>query len=1033
MMTRQDRVNNNNKINSRGKKDNKDDATAARGEDTKEAPDSPSKQAVKKGSIEKVVQESQSTQSLHDNNDEEPKTASSSKSDTAAMAIDKTDCDDTDGAKNGAKSRTVQRIDPPASSSDDVSRKNIQLENANQEKVEFNKSKNAPGTRGNMQSSQSVVLNKSEIGDNSRDGNEMATECNNNNTEVATENDENRLTHNDTKSNTAAAPKPPEKVGSNIATQGRNQQIEIEAVPVPPTTVSKVQGDACNVSTTESNVDTTSRTPIDPPSKNRHTTALVQTGTNEVVAKLDVDLKPKSNVTIPDPAASSPSPSQSVQKIGNSIDPQSLSLENNPESNDGSLVIDCSEFESTKKNFSTNMPSTPTIIKQAQPGVEISPKSLPQPRTTSATGTTTKKQNQQITSQHNHHQVVGSSGHKRKKFRTPLSDMYQPYIQPTDANLEDARKRLQTALEQTRTLRMAFTDRVYEKYKILLKLQSLALETKDIVDLINKDPKGYFESLTKDVDVMNAEKELEKKEACLINAQLTGGGVNNDMCGSSDGKNPSISSIANDQPSKLMIDDHNAPSSGIDASETNITPSMLALFHGVENAEQLSWYTSGLSLVILPEDNLNESYEQIEERQIKYRSPIDLETGCRVKDISPAAAVAGSVMLDRVRKGKQFKMLRRNEIGQSADAKDYDNVDLVNFFSHIERNNSMVGNSVAGRADSSTGHDLVMKSLSIGLDQNNVYSSKFGHDASNAAGSGGDTINDGRNYSIESEGVKGSQSLPYSFLTSTALPSQSDDLLAKVSTTIPSNVPSTVAYMSGGNTSFGGKSNRARTNNSLVTLLSLSPTIEGRRKSGKLSACASALVTHGISHIPSSKKGGTSSFGHGGYYNHHQSMSNLNNTTVHAPIDGIQQQSLLRPKHPFPLSKGALCISAGVSASIPDSRFSWDAQYGGDNNECSRDFVGHGIDVDALLLPPLMTSIERKKQKDEDFVLYSKTRHLHPTLGCDVVKSIVESFESTQDECDQSNAISTFIFSPNVDGEGPIEKQGSEFKMLEFQ
>lgn len=197
---------------------------------------------------------------------------------------------------------------------------------------------------------------------------------------------------------------------------------------------------------------------------------------------------------------------------------------------------------------------------------------------------------------------------------------------------------------------------------------------------------------------------------------------------------------------------------------------------------------------------------------------------------------------------------------------------------------------------------------------------------------------------------------------------------------------------------LSAKSSRPRSNNSLVISLSLSLTIEGRRKSGRLSACASALVTNGISHIPSSKKGGNTSFGHGGYYNHQQhhhggSSNSANNSFLYSSssMDG-SSPLLMRYKHPFPSSKGARSMALLVGGNTPNHLYGVNSHghgYGFDNQSTIMQ-IEQSIRKSTISLPPLMTSIERKKQRNRDFVQYEKDHHLVSDRGVEIVKTVLE-------------------------------------------
>jgi hypothetical protein len=200
----------------------------------------------------------------------------------------------------------------------------------------------------------------------------------------------------------------------------------------------------------------------------------------------------------------------------------------------------------------------------------------------------------------------------KKSHKSELELMFAPYILPGDKSLDDARSRLKTAIEQTRLLREAFTERLYEKFRIVLK--PVPKSSDPLFHDIRSNPKVVHQRLQQQVSVLQNEKEVERRISQQINLEFAASNNSSD------------------------------------------TTPFLGGLPGVDNAEQLSWFGAGLSLVILPEDDANEA--ELAARGIKERSPIDPETGGKIKDISTAAAVAGSAMLDRVRKGSEIRKHR---------------------------------------------------------------------------------------------------------------------------------------------------------------------------------------------------------------------------------------------------------------------------------------------------------------------------------------------------------------------------------------
>lgn len=206
-----------------------------------------------------------------------------------------------------------------------------------------------------------------------------------------------------------------------------------------------------------------------------------------------------------------------------------------------------------------------------------------------------------------------SAGKVRRGPRSQLEEMYAPFIMPEEQSVEEARQRLKTAIEQTRLLRESFTERLYDKYRVVLR--SVPKSSDAVLAAIESSPRAVYQQLQQRMSAVQHEKDMEKKISQQINAEL--------------------------------------------AAAKNIDEAALILggLTGVENAEQLSWCGAGLNLVILPEDEISDA--ELLARGIKERAPIDPETGGRHKDLSAAAAVAASAMLDRVRKGAE---IRRNRV-----------------------------------------------------------------------------------------------------------------------------------------------------------------------------------------------------------------------------------------------------------------------------------------------------------------------------------------------------------------------------------
>jgi len=200
------------------------------------------------------------------------------------------------------------------------------------------------------------------------------------------------------------------------------------------------------------------------------------------------------------------------------------------------------------------------------------------------------------------------------KLRAPLINKYGSFIHPTDTSLSDARKRLQSALEQTRILRSAFTNRLYEKYRVLLRPVPKSIN--EIIGTINADPVAANATLTEATRILKEEKEIEKKEAqSAASAVLSSG-------------------------------DSAANSAALMASS-------------LETAEQLAYIGAGLNLVILPEDDID--VHDMVLQSFEHRGPTNPETGQRVGGISAAAATAAEVLLDRVRRARALRVDRQKQ------------------------------------------------------------------------------------------------------------------------------------------------------------------------------------------------------------------------------------------------------------------------------------------------------------------------------------------------------------------------------------
>jgi len=99
--------------------------------------------------------------------------------------------------------------------------------------------------------------------------------------------------------------------------------------------------------------------------------------------------------------------------------------------------------------------------------------------------------------------------------RAALEDAYGPFIHPTDMCLDDARKRLRIAIEQTRILRESFTDQAYERFRVVMRPAPTSID--EIVDPIEEDPLAAVATLRENSQARQVEKDKE-----LMQSQQTG-------------------------------------------------------------------------------------------------------------------------------------------------------------------------------------------------------------------------------------------------------------------------------------------------------------------------------------------------------------------------------------------------------------------------------------------------------------------------------------------------------------------------------
>lgn len=177
--------------------------------------------------------------------------------------------------------------------------------------------------------------------------------------------------------------------------------------------------------------------------------------------------------------------------------------------------------------------------------------------------------------------------------------VFAPFLMDGES-LDDARHRLRTALHQTKRLCHSFTDRVYSKYRVCLHPVS---DAADALEQIRTDPRKYHRHLSLQMQAVRDEKDAEKREAAKLQAEL--------------------------------------------AAVAAATPS----FELATSAEQLLYFTAGLNLIVLPEDDLDPATAA----RYPDRGPFVPGSGERARGISQAAATAGEVMLDRARKAAALR------------------------------------------------------------------------------------------------------------------------------------------------------------------------------------------------------------------------------------------------------------------------------------------------------------------------------------------------------------------------------------------
>lgn len=220
------------------------------------------------------------------------------------------------------------------------------------------------------------------------------------------------------------------------------------------------------------------------------------------------------------------------------------------------------------------------------------------------------------------------------RMKESFAELYKQFTVNTDSNLDDARMRLQIALDQTRQLRAAFTERVYGKYRICLQPPP---RTEEIINKIREDPNAMYNKLQHEIHLINEEKSFEKKEPQIIE---------------STSRNVRLSATTQSADNTTTVPKKRDT---VDDSSVSVVTS------NADINEQYTYVTSGHKLIVLPEDEV----PGISFWMYQDRSPINPDTGQKVRGISATAATSGKAIIDRARLGK----IERAELEKSSKKK----------------------------------------------------------------------------------------------------------------------------------------------------------------------------------------------------------------------------------------------------------------------------------------------------------------------------------------------------------------------------
>jgi hypothetical protein len=301
---------------------------------------------------------------------------------------------------------------------------------------------------------------------------------------------------------------------------------------------------------------------------------------------------------------------------------------------------------STIKKIDTKLLTVAAINRQQPPTSSPSSSSNPvlTKKTLAANPSSSNASNMnQVTSASNSdmdESMISLGDEEVQRKRAPLTEKYSPYISHSDTSLGDARRRLQIALDQTRQLRAAFTERVYGKYRVCLQPPP---QTQDIVKTLKDDPSGMHRKLELEVKRITDEKNAEKRESQKINSSEV------------------VASPPPPTSANVPAGSNTTAAASIGAPNNNNNNNTAAsATSNADNTEQYLYVTSGLSLIVLPEDDIAD----IDMSMYRDRAPINPKTSQRVRGISAAAATSGKLMLERARQGKVARADREKRLQQ---------------------------------------------------------------------------------------------------------------------------------------------------------------------------------------------------------------------------------------------------------------------------------------------------------------------------------------------------------------------------------